>query len=175
MPLGSIICSYFWVFFQRACKSNVLLQLCLRVCQSPECEHHRAAGARKRCGLCRNHPEPADHVKRVDGRRADTAECAGGQWGGGDGGCVCVKCEHSCSNSQSNTPHLSRFSVSGVRSMAGMFWCAVYPVNPRMVCVLVFEVENTGFGLSTADGVGWLRLISMVLNCTYIFSGGLNR
>ena len=50
-----------------SCKSNALQQLRLRVCQSPECEHHRAPGARKRCSLCRNRPEPADHVKRAGG------------------------------------------------------------------------------------------------------------
>ena len=70
-------------FSKRACKSNALLQLCLRVCQSPECEHHRAPGVRKRCGLCRNHPEPADHVKRAGGWRADIGGCSRGQWGGG--------------------------------------------------------------------------------------------
>ena len=57
----------------RLCESGASLRLYLRVCQSPLCEHHRAAGARKRCGLCRNRPEPADHVKRAGGRRAGTA------------------------------------------------------------------------------------------------------
>ena len=65
---------------------DTLQQLCLRVYQSPECEHHRAAGARKRCGPCRNHPEPADHVKRAGGRRADIGGCSLGQWGGDDWG-----------------------------------------------------------------------------------------
>jgi hypothetical protein len=35
----------------RLCESGTLLQLCLRVYQSPECEHHLASGARKRRGF----------------------------------------------------------------------------------------------------------------------------
>ena len=70
----------------RLCESDTLLQSCLRVCQSPKCEHHRAPGARKRCGPCRNHPEPADHIDNSGGRRADIGGCSGGQWGGDDWG-----------------------------------------------------------------------------------------
>ena len=68
-----------------SCGSNALLQWSC-VCQSPECEHHRAPGARKRGGPCFHHPEPADHVKRAGRRRADIGGCSGGQWGGGCGG-----------------------------------------------------------------------------------------
>ena len=67
------------------CKSDALLQRSC-ACHSPECEHHRAPIARKRCGPCRNHPESADHIKRAGRRQADNGGCSGGQWGGGCGG-----------------------------------------------------------------------------------------